>query len=164
MQVHLCKKSKSAEDFPCPHNGQGGKMKLPRRLFVNGENFAKQLEENPEATSSWTGKKWSNLVAARPEYADRCPWEIFDGQNWALVLNYQPQFADKCDWAKLDWTDWDRLLEGQPQFADRKPENLRKPEKRPPSSTSSTLSYVSKEIKVTMENGKIVSIREREVS
>ena len=160
---------------------------LPHRLFVNGESFAKQLEENPGAASSWSGKKWSNLVAARPEFADRCPWEKLDGGNWSLILRYRPQFADKCpwnqlngfnwsellalqphfadkcDWSKLSWADWERLLKKQPQFANRKPKNLQKPEKKP-SPVAGTLSYVSKEVEATMENGKVVSIRERDTS
>ena len=73
----------------------------------------------------------------------------------------QPQFADKCDWSKLSWADWERLLKMQPQFADRKPTNLQKPEKKP-SPASGTLSYVSKEVEVTVENRKVVSIRERD--
>ena len=154
---------------------------LPRRLFVNGGSFARQFEENPAEASSWSGKKWSNLVAARPEVADKCPWEKLDGLNWSLVLKYQPQFADKCpwnlldgfdwssllalqpqfadkcDWSKLGWADWERLLKEQPQFADKKPKDLKKPSK--PSPAAGSLSYVSKDVLAKVENGKVVSVQ-----
>lgn len=158
------KTRKSAEGESCRITSKRSALELPHRLFVNSERFAKQLEENPEAAASWSGKKWSNLVAARPEVADCCPWATFNGQNWALVLSYQPQFADMCDWSKLNLANWDRLLKAQPQFADRKPENMLKPKEKTPPQVTGALSYVSKEIIVTVENGKVVSMRERDTS
>ena len=114
----------------------------------------------------WDGKKWSNLVAARPEFADRCPWDRFDGGNWALLLCWQPQFAEKCDWSKLDSFDWNRLLEAQPQFADRKPKEL-KPrltrETQKDKVDNSRLVYVSQEVEVKTTDGKVVSMTFRDV-
>ena len=137
-----------------------------RRLKSSGEFLAKQLAENPAAADEWDGKKWSNLVAARPEFADRCPWEKLDGQNWELLLSWQPQFADKCDWSKLDSFDWNRLLEAQPQFADRKPKEL-KPrltrETQKGKVDNSRLVYVSQEVEVKTKDGKVVSMTFRDV-
>ena len=137
-----------------------------RRLKSIGEYLAKQLAENPAAADEWDGKKWSNLVAARPEFADRCPWDRFDGGNWALLLCWQPQFAEKCDWSKLDSFDWNRLLEAQPQFADRKPKEL-KPrltrETQKDKVDNSRLVYVSQEVEVKTKDGKVVSMTFRDV-
>lgn len=152
------------------------------RIASSGEFLAKQLSENPAVAKEWDAKKWSNLVAARPEFADQCPWKSFDGGNWSLILRFQPQFADKCPWRKLgggDWADllimqpqfadkcawsklttdnWDSLLEAQPQFAGRKPKKPKvsgkKREPRP-----APCSYVSREVKVSLKNGKVVAIR-----
>lgn len=137
-----------------------------RRLKSIGEYLAKQLAENPAVADEWDGKKWSNLVAARPEFADRCPWDRFDGGNWALLLCWQPQFAEKCDWSKLDSFDWNRLLEAQPQFADRKPKEL-KPrltrETQKDKVDNSRLVYVSQEVEVKTKDGKVVSMTFRDV-
>ena len=161
-----------------------------RRLKSSGEFLAKQLAENPAVADEWDGKKWSNLVAAKPEFADKCPWEKLDGQNWELllswqpqfadrcpwekfdgldwarVLSWQPQFADKCDWSKLTEFDWNTLLEIQPQFADRKPKEL-KPrltrETQKGKVDNSRPAYVSQEVEVKTKDGKVVSMTFRDV-
>ena len=66
-----------------------------RRIASSGEYLANRLAEEPSVAKEWPPKKWSNLVAAKPEFADRCPWELFDGANWAHLLCFQPQFADR---------------------------------------------------------------------
>ena len=50
-----------------------------RRIASSGEYLAKLLAENPGVARDWDAKKWSNLVAAKPEFADRCPWKSFGG-------------------------------------------------------------------------------------
>ena len=74
------------------------------------------------------GEDWANLVAARPEFADRCNWDKFDPWAWNVLLQQQPQFADKCPWEKISDQDedkivwwWMDLLYKQPQFADKCP-------------------------------------------
>lgn len=158
------------------------------RIASSGEYLAELLAENPGVAREWDAKKWSNLVAAKPEFAEQCPWESFDGGNWAhllcfqpqfadkcpwekldgsdwaSLLNFQPQFADKCDWNKLTGDDWEYLLEAQPQFADRKPKKskLSRTKKAPAKNSkapSGSVSYVSGKVIASIENGKVVSIR-----
>ena len=47
-------------------------------------------------------------------------WDKLDGWDWSILLAAMPQFADKCDWDKLEAEDWDNLLHEQPQFAEMK--------------------------------------------
>ncbi len=159
-----------------------------RRIASSGEFLAKQLAEDPDVAGEWDAKRWANLVAAKPEFAEQCPWESFDGGNWAHLLcfqpqfaekcpwteldgsdwadllNFQPQFAEKCDWSKLNEDDWEYLLEAQPQFADRKPKKSKssRTKKAPGKSMkapSGSGAYVSGEVIASIENGKVVSIR-----
>lgn len=159
-----------------------------RRIASSGEYLANLLTENPAVAKEWPPKKWSNLVAAKPEFADQCPWESFDGANWAHLLCFQPQFAEKCPWAELDgsdwasllnfptqfaekcdWSklnkdDWEYLLEAQPQFADRKPKKskLSRTKKAPAKNSkapSGSVSYVSGKVIASIEDRKVVSIR-----
>lgn len=163
-----------------------------RRIASSGEFLAKQLTEDPSVARRWDAKKWSNLVAAKPEFADRCPWETFEGTHWAHLLCFQPQFADKCPWAALDgsaWAhllsfqpqfsdrcdwrtlsadDWEHLLEAQPLFADREPKKTKSSRPRKPRKTNQDepcgqLEHVSREIEVSVENGKVVSVRYRDL-
>lgn len=161
------------------------------RIASAGEFLAKQLAEEPAVAKEWPPKKWSNLVAAKPEFAeqcpwealegetwshllctrpqfaDKCPWEELDGSDWASLLNFQPQFAEKCDWSKLNEDDWEYLLEAQPQFADRKPKKskLSRTKKAPAKNSkapSGSVSYVSGKVIASIENGKVVAIRRME--
>ena len=168
-------------------------LKLKRhRIASSGEFLAKQQAENPGVAGEWDAKRWANLVAAKPEFADRCPWETFDGGNWAHLLCFQPKFAEKCPWAALDGSDWARLLnfqprfsdkcdwskltdanwdyplEAQPQFKDRKPENSKDPPQRKPQNperneSRGRLEYVSRDVEASVKNGKVVSIRCRDL-
>lgn len=45
-------------------------------------------------------------------------WSLPDGSNWADLLAAQPQFADKCKWNKFGGGDWASLLAEQPQLVD----------------------------------------------
>ena len=162
-----------------------------RRIASSGEFLAKQLADDPDVAREWDAKKWSNLIAAKPEFADRCPWKSFDGANWAHLLCFQPQFADRCPWAELDGSDWasllnfqpqfaekcdwsklneddlEYLLEAQPQFADRKPKKskLSRTKQAPAKNSkapSGSVSYVSGKVIASIENGKVVAIRRME--
>lgn len=67
------------------------------------------------------------FLSAHPQYADEwCDWWKLDGHDWAALLAAQPQLAGKCDWDVLNGSDhamnggdWVRLLDAQPQFADK---------------------------------------------
>lgn len=64
-------------------------------------------------------REWSELIIARPEFADKCDWSLFDGYDLASILTARPEFADKCDWRELDGDDWAWLLAVRPEFANR---------------------------------------------
>ena len=70
---------------------------------------------------------WLELVAERPEFAARAPWEkLRNGahtSNWFKLLARRPEFADQADWTYLSREGFARdvfaLLEAQPDFYDR---------------------------------------------
>ena len=54
--------------------------------------------------------------------ADRCDWDKFDGRRWSELLKVRPEFADLCDWDKVNGTYSDKkrmLLVEQPELIDR---------------------------------------------
>ena len=92
--------------------------------FFDGGDWRSLLAAHPEFADrcDWSkleGWEWSHLLAARPEFADRCDWSKFDGESWLNLLLERPEYADKCAWDTLDGNDWTLLLCNQPQFADR---------------------------------------------
>ncbi len=89
---------------------------------VSAEEFRKRAN-----LDDYDADDWLALVAERPEFAARAPWEkLRNGANtggWFKLLARRPEFADKADWTYLSREGLARnvfeLLEAQPDLYDR---------------------------------------------
>ena len=96
-----------------------------RDVLIDNNSAGWLLVEFPEAEkflpeyiiNSMGGYGWSELLSARPEFAERCNWEKLNGSDWVRLLMSQGMFANKCNWSKLDGCDWFNLLSDNPEFA-----------------------------------------------
>ena len=99
-------------------------MKLPWSEIKNGYAWALRIAAHPEFAGQcdWElldGYAWQKLLSQRPEFAHLCPWDKLNGLAWHYLIINRPQFADKCDWDKLDQDNWTELLLKNPAYADK---------------------------------------------
>ena len=76
---------------------------------------------------------WVRLLKHRPEYADRCPWHVFQGDRiWQTLrdeellraINCTPlQLAGKMDLNAMTSCDWDEAIKTVPELAARRPKH-----------------------------------------
>ena len=76
---------------------------------------------------------WVRLLKHRPEYADRCPWHMFQGDRiWQTLrddellraINCTPlQLAEKMDLNAMTSCDWDEAIKTVPELAARRPKH-----------------------------------------
>ena len=73
---------------------------------------------------------WVRLLKHRPEYADRCPWQVFQGDRiWQTLQDVELlhavgctalQLAEKMDLRAMSQPDWDEVLKIVPELASRR--------------------------------------------
>ena len=105
------------EEFP-PYQ----QLRLLAGNAITTEEFRKRA-----VLDDYDADDWLELVAERPEFAARAPWEkLRNGAhtgNWFRLLARRPEFADKADWTNLSREGFARdvfaLLEAQPDLYDR---------------------------------------------
>ena len=77
--------------------------------------------------SKLDGGDWINLIAACPEFIDRCDWSKFNAHDIVRIVRQcgkigVPMAAlhlDECDFTQLTASDWSQVLALRPDLVDK---------------------------------------------